>query len=360
MSDHSGGENIEPPEHDDSLGDELDDIIIDAEVVEEGDSDSNESPSDLEEDILYRTDGERTEDPKLGDSAVPNLIQHVIGFRTWQPSNGTLMGRAPWVPGENKARCNGGLGSHKAPNLQCGCGLYAYHEGVKLGYGVYGPVEGAIKAWGKMCVADRGFRAEFAEVIALLRPKNPKSIIEVEHIAYNYAVPICDSVKALKEYAYTKGIPMDSTLRPSSGASAGVYVGPQPKQKISKKSTKKITQPHELGPLVKQREMQRLKEEKKQEALDAKNRAREEERLAKKREEEQIKAKKDKILEESKHWTVPDGNNVATHGKSALAAMMVMIGVVGAFVAALLGAYVLCTVLFCWAIISQGYIWTKT
>ena len=122
--------------------------------------------------------------------AVPDLIQAVAGYRTWEVdadgwllpfSLGAIAG--PWRPGVNTAVCHyakwrgdGTREVHAAPHPRCMCGLYALanaddhrlprdHPGLALG---------AVGAWGDLEVHRDGFRAEFATVLALaVSPRTP-------------------------------------------------------------------------------------------------------------------------------------------------------------------------------------------
>lgn len=78
-----------------------------------------------------------------------------------------------WKPGENRAKCIGGR-NHRAGQLNCACGFYAYWDGENsrhVGFNDY-QVEGVIEAWGLITVGTRGFRAEYAKIVALVIP-NP-------------------------------------------------------------------------------------------------------------------------------------------------------------------------------------------
>lgn len=86
-----------------------------------------------------------------------------------------------WQPGRNEANCQdsyrrpgcgcdlcsaqrmGGL--HVAPMQPCQCGFYARHRPGQ--YDTRGEIGGVIKAYGKVILAETGFRAQYAEIEAL-------------------------------------------------------------------------------------------------------------------------------------------------------------------------------------------------
>lgn len=99
---------------------------------------------------------------------VPRVSGPLVGFRAWTLRNGRLCPTgysegAAWVAGVNAARCVGG---HRAPAHDCRCGLYALREWWMLGASDHG-VWGAVVLWGRVEVHRRGFRAEFARIVAL-------------------------------------------------------------------------------------------------------------------------------------------------------------------------------------------------
>lgn len=124
--------------------------------------------------------------------AVPDLIQAVVGYRTWAVdaegwllpfSLGAVAG--PWRPGINHATCHyvkwrGGGASrgpvglavrdvHDAPHPRCMCGLYALTNAAdpRLPRNEPELALGAIGAWGDLEVHRDGFRAQYATVVAL-------------------------------------------------------------------------------------------------------------------------------------------------------------------------------------------------
>lgn len=122
----------------------------------------------------------------MPDPVVPDLIQAVLGFRTWAVdedgwllpfSLGAIAG--PWRPGANRAVCHyakwrgeGEREVHDAPHPRCMCGLYALADprDARLPRRDPQQILGAVAAWGDLEVHRSGFRAEWAAVVALAPP----------------------------------------------------------------------------------------------------------------------------------------------------------------------------------------------
>lgn len=113
----------------------------------------------------------------------PTFSEAVIGFRAWKlADDGTLWPRSisglerlcaePWEPGPNRARCvyvGFSRSPHPVPGADCDCGLYAHHTvGELRRYRREDDVLGAVAAWGDMQVHRTGFRAQYAQVVALV------------------------------------------------------------------------------------------------------------------------------------------------------------------------------------------------
>ena len=106
----------------------------------------------------------------------------ILGLRGWQArDDGRLCSietRAKWTPGTNHARCipNVALGCehHRAPEPLCACGLYGYcdlNHREEWFCDQPSVVLGTIAAWGEIQVVGEGFRAEYAEILALASPR---------------------------------------------------------------------------------------------------------------------------------------------------------------------------------------------
>lgn len=170
----------------------------------------------IQKDILFTTP------ENVENRIAPDLVGAVIGYRAWRLSSGLhILGS--WHPGENIAECTYRPG-HRPPEKNCGCGLYAYHKlGQRPGYG---NVYAAIKAWGRISVAGRGYRAQKAEIIAIsTKGLNQDEVdageagggrvkyIDLYQLAQIYDVPVI-GYDRLEEYASNFGSVVPKSLRP--------------------------------------------------------------------------------------------------------------------------------------------------
>ena len=106
------------------------------------------------------------------------------------------MGPATVWPEEGplRARClRPGLG-HAPPEFDLPCGVYAYYR-ARMPWPT--SVNGAIRAWGRIVRHERGFRCEYAQIVALTEPEAPRPCIgeriegnDLRAIADRYGVPI--------------------------------------------------------------------------------------------------------------------------------------------------------------------------
>lgn len=128
---------------------------------------------------------------------VPDLIGEVWGVRKWSSVSldgvGSLRSmHGGWGPGPNRAECRNSAyrlapvhraiatgvshpGSEAkncpvAPQEDCMCGLYAYHNMMWAGteHPLLRPIVGIVRGWGEVIVHRTGWRAEYAEVVALM------------------------------------------------------------------------------------------------------------------------------------------------------------------------------------------------
>ena len=113
-----------------------------------------------------------------------------IGFRRWRVSgSGDLVGlavRHVWTPGPQTAQCRGidGLGfgncaparawpGHESPSFRSRCGIWAHKQPVREcqcghpGTAAHGAV-GAVRMWGRFVEHETGWRAEHAQLVALV------------------------------------------------------------------------------------------------------------------------------------------------------------------------------------------------
>lgn len=180
----------------------------------------------------------------------PDITEKVIGFRYWRPETGWLksqgIGEHYWGRGVNEAKCEAGVRSsqgfayftwstaqfafsdepkvtkpHHAPGNGCTCGLHAYHKPLP-GLSGAGPftgeamhILGAVKAWGRMEVHSNGFRAQYAEVLALAYNEAwPLAMVELtKELARSYEVD-CVPMDRLEAFALEQGSPIPPDLYP--------------------------------------------------------------------------------------------------------------------------------------------------
>lgn len=157
----------------------------------------------------------------------------VIGVRCWssQLVGGIyLRGIGPcrarpfavWRPGANKAVC-GTPAAHETyagmnelpPAPLCGCGLYAYHDYADdIGRfpseptGKKSPV-GIVRGWGRMHIHPDGWRAEYAEILALIENGDAR----LRDVAARYGVPLL-SERSMPNIAVEFGNPVPLRIRP--------------------------------------------------------------------------------------------------------------------------------------------------
>ncbi len=133
----------------------------------------------------------------MSHPVVPDLIQAVVGYRTWALDDegwllpfslGAIAG--PWRPGTNRASCHyakwkgdGTRQAHVAPHPRCMCGLYALAdpEDPRLPHDAPDLALGAIGAWGDLEVHRSGFRAEYATVLALAVSSRAPARLRLRH-----------------------------------------------------------------------------------------------------------------------------------------------------------------------------------
>ncbi|HWH46036.1 MAG TPA: hypothetical protein VNT32_15045 [Thermoleophilaceae bacterium] len=122
-----------------------------------------------------------------------------LGFRAWAAPGPSLsltpfsVAFRDWTPGPNRAVCHARPGqppAHDAPASGCGCGLYAFHDPSGLTRAARA-CAGVVAAWGAVEVHATGFRAEWAQVLALASdlPEGPARS-RVEATALRYGVPV--------------------------------------------------------------------------------------------------------------------------------------------------------------------------
>lgn len=126
--------------------------------------------------------------PDLPDLTVPDAITPVLGHRLWEVRHDALRslwcGSLLWAPRQRAtAACHhpqGPLASklagrhlplHAAPDPRCSCGIYAASAPEDLPTGWSGTrdvvVWGMVALWGRVVVAERGWRGQFACPLSL-------------------------------------------------------------------------------------------------------------------------------------------------------------------------------------------------
>jgi hypothetical protein len=127
----------------------------------------------------------------------PVYSECLVGYRSWYVGLGASLWPAGWVPtatgggarvhrpwsaGPNTAACP--VHPHLAPDWHCTCGLHACFE---VPAPAHGYVTGAIAAWGLVQVHLDGFRAQHAQITALVAAPG---CIDTDAIAARYGVPV--------------------------------------------------------------------------------------------------------------------------------------------------------------------------
>ena len=106
----------------------------------------------------------------------PLIAGSINGIRSWQlEDDGTLQAvshRYEWGPGENVAECiyhaHPKDSKHRIASNDCSCGFYAYLDPRNNDWCFGGRPRGIVKAYGTVTVGSRGFRAEKAQIVALI------------------------------------------------------------------------------------------------------------------------------------------------------------------------------------------------
>lgn len=111
--------------------------------------------------------------------------------------------------------------THAAPDHSCQCGLYAYHGLDNLRSDQMHPdrkhsepwLLGLVRGWGTTMLHPDGWRAEYAEVLALFDDWGPYKPERIRTLAEIYGVPTL-SKKGLPTIMYEFGTPVPRDLRP--------------------------------------------------------------------------------------------------------------------------------------------------
>jgi hypothetical protein len=162
-----------------------------------------------------------------------------IGYRSWELDGYQLRSvnerlHAHWQIGVNRAECrrpeflrrpDSPRPSHRAPDPDCECGLHAWYA-PNSGYARGAPgstVHGAVAAWGRIEAHWHGFRAEYAEPMALAYSpeESPEQVDRARAIAGELGLPFV-ALAELEAVALEFGSRVPVDLRPSPPA----YVPP--------------------------------------------------------------------------------------------------------------------------------------
>lgn len=158
----------------------------------------------------------------LSVEEIPDAVQPILAARRWDVrSNGALApatyGSERWLPQENVAHCrmadllsgidwspfvrpgspdsalkelNAWKSSHRIPDHRCKCGFYGLNRTFALPYATATTIRGVVALYGKVIIAEDGYRAEKAKVhslkVNLLTFWRPN----VRRAAKRYGVPL--------------------------------------------------------------------------------------------------------------------------------------------------------------------------
>lgn len=178
---------------------------------------------------------------RASEASSPDLIDHILGFREWRLADRRLApvgyGVETWDGGnevhaicgvsERLRRRTGvlaymperrvpapGFVWHEAPDPECDCGLYAWHDmpgDTPAGSGVT-RVLGAIVARGAVEVHQDGFRAQFARPV-LFAYGGDDDREHVRALGRRHRVAVCAHAD-LRERALEFGRPVSDVVRP--------------------------------------------------------------------------------------------------------------------------------------------------
>lgn len=160
-------------------------------------------------------------------SGAPDLTEAVLGFRVWElradGALGAMLAGGVWVPGVNEAICSPHLRPsrrprHSSPHRGCSCGFNAYFAISRRLLAGESAALGAIAAWGEIDVYRSGFRAQFAQVIALSFPADGEgasrtAIARLQRARDRYDVPLVPRRK-LRAEALRFASPLSDALLP--------------------------------------------------------------------------------------------------------------------------------------------------
>ena len=160
-----------------------------------------------------RTDAEASAGAGVIATVEERVAEHVVGYRVWRlRRDGRLVsagvGCTAWTTGVNVARCDARC--ERVPGGACGCGLYAFHDPPPA---PAPGIVGAIRAHGALESHHDGFRAQYAEVVALVQ-RGRRSRRRERRAAGIYGVPLVQ-LQELACVAAEHGQPLAASLRPA-------------------------------------------------------------------------------------------------------------------------------------------------
>lgn len=124
---------------------------------------------------------------------IPDRIEPIIAWRAWTPSGKQLkaIGQGVAWPAKKpmKAKCVS-RGGHKAPDMSCECGIWAFRDLDTLlpaadSYATRDLIVGSVYLWGRVIECENGFRAEYAypKELWCMKPEH-------EELGLVYNVPV--------------------------------------------------------------------------------------------------------------------------------------------------------------------------
>jgi hypothetical protein len=153
-------------------------------------------------------------------TVVPDLVEHVIGYRQWRIHDGELCSVHTWdrwTAEPMTATCTAGADHDEpSPVHGCSCGFYARYTPVPRTASAATPdlVGGAVALWGRLELHAHGMRGQHVRLLALALPilPGPKRR-RVREVAASLGVPAVRA-RALQAEALRHGRPIPRAMRP--------------------------------------------------------------------------------------------------------------------------------------------------
>lgn len=167
---------------------------------------------------------------------VPGALR---GYRQWFVEPGVILKAMNfpyhWTRGPNLAICQNQFlhfnePKHQVPTRSCTCGFYALHGPAELNTGPHvNIVNGVIKAYGNVVLGTQGFRAQYAEVEALVARGG--GLLLREALAQVYQVPVFPTWNELLEQF--PPIPVGELLEQEPAATPPPITAAQFRQRVA-------------------------------------------------------------------------------------------------------------------------------